>query len=268
VAKYRRICLAVTLMLGASLAPALAQEDDNRPAADDPAWSLCADTASKVEADLGLPAHILTAVSLAETGRAGPSHQVATWPWTVHDGTKGYHFATQKEAVDFVRDVRTDGRRSIDVGCMQVNLYHHPRAFTSVSEGFDPEANIRYAAGFLKDLAATSRSWEEAIAKYHTLNPTIDEEYAPRVLAFWARERARAVYSQNSSNDTHTHMRLASAHMLPEQAEPARLVLASASSPETSLGASSLGTKMAAVAPLGAANQAPLVLQRRFSSAP
>ena len=207
-AKYRRMALAVTLALGVCL-PALAQAQDEsaRPAADNPAWGLCAAMASKVEKEFGLPQHILTAISLAETGRSGPARQVATWPWTVHDGAKGHYFETEQEAVDFVREIRTDGRRSIDVGCMQINLLHHPRAFTSVQEGFDAEANIRYAAAFLKNLALSSRSWEEAVAKYHTQNPTIDEDYAPKVLAFWERERS---HSEDGGQVAAREVRLAS----------------------------------------------------------
>ena len=230
-AKYRRMALAVTLALGVCL-PALAQAQDEtaRPAADDPAWGLCATSASKVEQEFGLPQHILTAISLAETGRSGPARQVATWPWTVHDGTKGHYFETEQEAVDFVREIRADGHRSIDVGCMQINLLHHPRAFTSVTEGFDPDANIRYAARFLKDLALTSRSWEEAVAKYHTQNPTIDEDYAPRVLAFYEREKSHAA---DGGQVEARQLRLASAAASTTiaRSDPPRMILASAASP-------------------------------------
>jgi len=36
VASYRRICVALSLALGVALGPAMAQEDQDRPAADDP----------------------------------------------------------------------------------------------------------------------------------------------------------------------------------------------------------------------------------------
>lgn len=259
-AKYRRIALAVTLALGA-FGPALAQaqDDGSRPAADNPGWGLCAASAAKVEKEVGLPQHLLTAISLAETGRSGPSRQVATWPWTVHDGDKGHYFNSEKEAVDFVREIRAEGRRSIDVGCMQINLLHHPRAFTSVDEGFDPEANIRYAASFLKDLATTSRSWEEAVAKYHTQNPTIDEDYAPKVLAFWRGETTRAA---DGGQVAAREMRLASASMpsIRPRADEPRMILASAASP----------AQMAADLPAVAADapdNGPALLKRVFDSA-
>ena len=256
-AKYRRIALAVTLALGVSL-PALAQaqDDGDRPAAGNPAWGLCATTASKVEQELGLPQHLLTAISLAETGRSGPARQVATWPWTVHDGAKGHYFATEQEAVDFVREIRTDGRRSIDVGCMQINLLHHPRAFTSVDEGFDPAANIRYAAKFLKGLATTSRSWEEAVAKYHTQNPTIDEDYAPKVLAFWQREQSHAA---DGGQVAAREIRLASMTTeVAQRTEAPRMILASAASPTQMAGDLSSAANAA---------EGPAILKRVFDSA-
>lgn len=190
-AQYRRIWMALALACGfAATAPARA-DGTGRPDAEDPSWSLCADTALKVEAEMGMPAYLLKAVSLTETGRSGPDRRVSSWPWTVHDGSQGHYFATKEDAVAFVRGIRTDGRRSIDVGCMQVNLRHHPRAFTSVAAGFDPVVNIRYAAEFLKQLREASGSWEEAIARYHSYTPGFDG-YAGKVITFWQRERQMA----------------------------------------------------------------------------
>jgi hypothetical protein len=139
-----------------------------------------------------MPAYLLKAVALTETGRSGgPGRGVASWPWTVHDGSQGHYFATKEAAIRFVREIRTDGRRSIDVGCMQVNLRHHPRAFTSVAAGFDPVVNVRYAAEFLRQLRDASGSWEEAIARYHSYTPGFDN-YAGKVITFWQRERQMA----------------------------------------------------------------------------
>ena len=45
--------------------------------------------------------------------------------------------------------------RSIDIGCAQVNLMHHPDAFASLEQAFDPMANADYAARFLKQLHDT-----------------------------------------------------------------------------------------------------------------
>jgi len=190
VAQYRRIWMALALVCGIAAAPARA-DNEVIPAANDPAWSLCATGAAQVESELGMPAYLLKAVALTETGYGVPGRRgIAAWPWTVHDGETGHYFATKEAAVEFVREIRTDGKRSIDVGCMQVNLRHHPRAFTSVAAGFDPVVNIRYAAQFLRQLKESASSWEEAVARYHSFNPV--DNYAGRVLSFWQRERLQA----------------------------------------------------------------------------
>ena len=51
-----------------------------------------------------------------------------------------------------VRKLQRRGVRNIDVGCMQVNLRYHPKAFKSLGQAFDPRANAAYAAGFLRKL--------------------------------------------------------------------------------------------------------------------
>ncbi len=191
-ATYRRIWMAFALGCGLSAAPAFA--DEAIPAADDPSWAMCSASTAQVESEYGIPAYLLKAVALTESGRSGPDRSISSWPWTVNlnDGTPGRRFASKEEAVEFVRDRRTDGARSVDVGCMQVNIMHHPRAFTSVGAAFEPLANVRYAAQFLLQLKEQSVSWQEAIARYHSFNPDISADYAPRVLMFWQRERQQA----------------------------------------------------------------------------
>jgi hypothetical protein len=82
--------------------------------------------------------------------------------------------------------------RSIDVGCMQVNLRHHPNAFASLEEAFDPAANARYAARFLTELHATRNDWLRAAAHYHSHTPQFADAYRARVEAAWPEERGRA----------------------------------------------------------------------------
>lgn len=181
-----------TLLLGLVGLGGAWADSGQMPGAENPGWSICAEAAAEVEAEMGVPAHLLAALALTETGRAGPDRQVESWPWTVHDGTRGYHLDTREEAVELVRELRAGGRRSVDVGCMQVNLKHHPRAFTSVNEGFEAKVNIRYAASYLKQLHDGYGSWEEAVARYHSHNPEFYENYAIKALAFWQREKTRA----------------------------------------------------------------------------
>jgi soluble lytic murein transglycosylase-like protein len=98
--------------------------------------------------------------------------QRSAWPWTVNVEGKGFYFNSKKEAVFFVRKQLQEGKTSIDVGCMQINLKHHPEAFVKLEQAFNPRHNIGYAASFLVKKFAELGSWGKAIAHYHSANPT------------------------------------------------------------------------------------------------
>jgi soluble lytic murein transglycosylase-like protein len=53
--------------------------------------------------------------------------------------------------------------RNIDVGCMQVNLGYHGKAFADLEAAFDPATNVAYAARFLSELFSKRRSWALAV---------------------------------------------------------------------------------------------------------
>jgi hypothetical protein len=81
--------------------------------------------------------------------------------------------------------LQAQGVRSIDVGCMQINLMHHPDAFTSLGQAFEPAANTAYAVRFLNMLYRRTGSWSKSIAAYHSETPQIAVDYQRRVLATW-----------------------------------------------------------------------------------
>ncbi len=132
-----------------------------------------------------LPARLLGAIAEVESGRLDDRGNVRPWPWTINAEGSGQFFASKQQAIDAVRTLQLRGVRSIDVGCMQVNLMHHPSAFASLDEAFDPTANALYAARFLNTLYGMSQSWLQAAAAYHSQTPAIGESYRQRVMARW-----------------------------------------------------------------------------------
>lgn len=72
---------------------------------------------------------------------------------------------------------------------MQVNLHYHGDAFTDLTEAFDPETNVAYAADFLKTLYQQTGSWSEATGRYHSGTPELGGPYRARVLAMWNNQR-------------------------------------------------------------------------------
>jgi hypothetical protein len=131
----------------------------------------------------GIPERVLPAMALIESGRRGADGGMHPWPWSIDVEGTDHVYASRAEAIAAVRLYQAAGIRSIDVGCLQVNLMHHPDAFASLEQAFDPMQNARYAAGFLRDLHAQSGSWAKAIGDYHSATPALGETYRRHVMA-------------------------------------------------------------------------------------
>ena len=130
-----------------------------------------------------IPRDTLHSISLQETGRLHSKHKVRiVWPWTVNVEGAGHFFDTKKEAVNFVKQQLAKGASSIDVGCMQVNLKHHPRAFRSLDEAFEPRTNIAYGAQFLRSKYEQVGNWHKAIAHYHSATEHLGSKYKDNVI--------------------------------------------------------------------------------------
>lgn len=156
-------------------------------------WTLCARHAAEIEIREDLPPHLLSAIAKVESGRwLASARAVHAWPWTVTAGGKGRFYPTMDEAVDAVRALRASGRRNIDVGCMQVNLLHHPDAFENLRAAFDPARNIAYAADLLQRLKLEARTWPKAIAYYHSRTASLNGPYRHKVFRVWHEEWRRA----------------------------------------------------------------------------
>lgn len=180
---------AAFLAFGASAAPARAQ------AAPPPnPWAACAQAAAAAEAEAGVPPGLLLAIGKVESGRTDPATgRLTPWPYAVNVAGRGVLAADAASAVTEVQAARAGGQWSVDVGCFQVSLLHHPAAFESLQAGFDPARNARYAASFLARLRGAAASWEEAAGRYHSATPGLAEPYAARVMAAWAGRDAGPV---------------------------------------------------------------------------
>jgi soluble lytic murein transglycosylase-like protein len=154
-----------------------------------PQGLLCRAAVAAAERANGIPAHLLAAISRVESGRPDPlTGNLHPWPWTANAEGQGYYYDTKAQAVAAVRDLQTHGVQSIDVGCGQVNLMHHPNAFPSLDVAFDPQANASYAGKFLKELFDQTGDWTRAVGMYHSATPNIGNDYRKKVLAAWPEE--------------------------------------------------------------------------------
>lgn len=146
----------------------------------------CGEAVVEAEQRYGVPSGLLQAIALAESGRWDrQSKSTAAWPWTVTSGTDSFFEPDKDAAIATVERLRRQGRRNIDVGCMQVNLMHHPDAFADLDSAFDPGSNASYGAKFLSSLREETRSWARAVERYHSADPDRGRGYRDRVYDRW-----------------------------------------------------------------------------------
>ena len=151
-----------------------------------PPEAMCATEAARFERGYDIPARLLDAISIVESGRWDDhSRASVAWPWTTNANGEGKFFPTKAEAVAEVRRLRAAGVKSIDVGCMQVNLQYHPDAFTNLEDAFDPAINVAYAARFLKGLYQATGHWPTAASYYHSQTPKLAAEYRDKLMKVW-----------------------------------------------------------------------------------
>lgn len=221
-------CALATLTVSGFSSPALSANANENALID--GAKLCTQYLPRHERQYGIPEHLLAAIASTESGRFHRGLGLnLPWPWTINVAGRGYFFDTKQEAVAAVTRLRNQGVQSIDVGCMQVNLRHHPKAFASVEQAFDPAYNVGYAANFLKKNFMESGSWRKATGDYHSRTSYYGSSYAQQVFSSWGRivskvadARAgrltvnpQAVASNSKDKPTSSHVRPAyrSPHM-------------------------------------------------------
>ena len=155
-------------------------------------WESCAQKTAAAERAAGMPSHLLTAVSKVEAGRwRKDTGEILAWPWTVTSGGEGRFLPSKAAAIAEVERLRAKGVTNIDVGCMQINLHYHPKAFDSLEQAFDPDRNVAYAVGFLRELRARWGSWTRAVGNYHSNTPTLSGRYRVKVFKMVYAEKHR-----------------------------------------------------------------------------
>lgn len=143
----------------------------------------CLAAIAAAEGRRGTAPGLLAAIGRAESGRPiPPLPGLQPWPWAVNADGGAYYFGSKQQAVDWVRRALEGGARQVDVGCMQINLQSHPRAFTSLEEAFEPASNADYAARFLSRLREDAGgNWYLAVGYYHSRTPELAADYRVRV---------------------------------------------------------------------------------------
>jgi hypothetical protein len=159
-----RLRSLLRLAFAASFVPSLlllASPSHARPMVAAPAAD-CVAPILKAEKDLGIPAGLLLAVALVESGGGGTPQ-----PHVLNVGGRVLFARSEADALRYLRDPQGKIRAKVMAGCMQLSLTHHRQAFTPIEKIVNPEANVRYAARLLVRLKRDTGSWAGALARYN-----------------------------------------------------------------------------------------------------
>jgi len=142
-----------------------------------------------VATERGIPYTLLYAVALTESGKQVVSTQgYRPWPWTLNVAGRGYFFDSRLAAWQALTDWLEQGKRSIDIGLMQVNWRYHQERLGTPWQALDPYFNLRVGAAILQDCYITRQDWWASVGCYHSPNDLQRaDRYRRRVITRWQR---------------------------------------------------------------------------------
>ena len=144
--------------------------------------ALCLSATGEAEARYHLPHGLLSAISRVETGRPMPvTGERQPWPWSVNADGETLFFDTRAEAVAETSRRLAGTAHYVDIGCMQVDITIHRRAFASLAEAFNPALNTDYAARLMVSLHGRGHDWSSASKLYHSATPSLALPYGGAV---------------------------------------------------------------------------------------
>ena len=176
--------------------------------------AICAKAALQAEKKHALPEGVLAAISIVETTKT-KLEDAKAWPWTINLDGRGYWFKSRAAAQTFAAAKTKAGKKSMDIGCFQINTKWHGRSFNSTAAMFDPAISADYAARFLKDLYAQMGSWQKAVSAYHSRKKEKGEHYRKKVMRAHAALTAKKQKSVVQLARAHQQQRKAA---LPQEA--------------------------------------------------
>lgn len=136
----------------------------------------CTRQAVTLENRHGLPAGLLHAVALAESGFNGRPQ-----PFALRIGGQSLYPETIEAARRELRDGAGALKRGVTAGCMQLSLTWHGHLFQPPERILEPEANIRRAARYLLHWRQHFGNWTEALGRYQGGTPEQRRAYACRI---------------------------------------------------------------------------------------
>lgn len=140
----------------------------------------------EVALEYDVPAGILFAIALAESGRKVADGRMLPYPWAMNVDGRAFYYASRREADVNLERMLAAGEKP-DVGLMQVNWRYHEAKLGDANSAFDPWLNLRAGAMILRDAYRATGDWWAAVGRYHSGTPKRAEAYRARVLRWHAR---------------------------------------------------------------------------------
>lgn len=122
----------------------------------------CPQLIADTEVRRQIPRGLLMAIAITESGVGGAPN-----PYAMNIAGRSYHARDFNDMANVINRNWQNGVRSIDVGCMQVNLRYHGHHFQHLTDLLNPTTNVEYGASYLIRLAADKGSWREGVMDYH-----------------------------------------------------------------------------------------------------
>ena len=152
-----------------------------------PAYALHVPAAfHQVALEYDVPAGILFAISLTESGRKTADGRMLPYPWALNVNGSAFYFANKSEADAHLERLLAEGEKP-DIGLMQVNWRYHQHKLGDIRQAFDPWLNLRAGAIVLREAYRATGDWWTAVGRYHSGTPTRAKAYRARVLRWYAR---------------------------------------------------------------------------------
>ncbi|MCP4966485.1 MAG: lytic transglycosylase domain-containing protein, partial [bacterium] len=137
----------------------------------------------------GIPHTLLYAMALTESGKQiEPAGGYRPWPWTLNLAGQGYFYSSRSAAWKALTGWISEGKRSIDIGLMQVNWRYHQDRLGTTWQALDPYHNLRVGAAILQACYQIRQDWWSSVGCYHSpANESRADRYRQRVVSHWRR---------------------------------------------------------------------------------
>lgn len=142
----------------------------------------------------GVPASVLYAVAMTESGVTLQSGRQHPWPWSLYAEGRTLRYRTRLETWRALTEFLAKGVTRVDIGLMQVNWAYHRHALGDPWTALDPYYNLRVGAAILRAQFQATGDWWQAVGRYHAPHHAERaHRYRARVVTWYRRIAAEGL---------------------------------------------------------------------------